>query len=257
MKKKIILLPLLALCLTGCDLSSLSNNRNGQDSYSREPRSSVEVEDVAIKLLNSVTIFPDLNDDVNLDDFVDIDPGVGYTLNDFTFTSSNQSVIKIENYHAKCIGEGYCEVKVAGPTITKEPCLSFFVGSIAGTYIAQAPLGSKFSLEIGEMNNAEERACEVNVLIKDGAKINKTAIEPYSGKATYIKDRTPFLNLTFEGDKPAALSSITNYLENFGLDTTEFDIDINVYGLMAYDEDYGLEIKMMVNDWPVALYAAE
>ena len=257
MKKRVVLLPLLALCLIGCNLNFNSNNQNSNDASSREPISSIAPEDIAIKLLNAVTIFPDLNDEIDLDEYADINPGFDYTLSDFTFTSTNNSVIKIENYHAKCIGEGYCEVKVSGPTITKEPSLSFYVGSIAGKYVAQAPLGSKFSLEIGEMNNAEERACEVNLTIKEGAKINKTDVAPFEGKATYIKDRTPFLNLAFDGDSPSSLSSIVAYLSTFGLDGEEFDIETNIYGLMAYDEDYGLEIKMMVNEWPVALYSAD
>lgn len=256
MTKKIILLPALALLLTGCNLGFNSNNQNN-DGTSSEPRSSTKPEDIAIKLLNSVTVFPDLNDEIDLDEYADINPGFDYTLRDFTFTSTNNDVIRIENYHAKCVGEGYCEVKVSGPTITQEPSLSFFVGSIAGTYVAQAPLGSKFSLQIGDMNNAEERECDVKVVIKDGAKVNKTEVEPFEGTATYIKDRTPFLNLTFDGDAPNALASITAYLAAWGVDGEQFDIETNIYGLMSYDEDYGLEIKMMVNEWPVALYAAE
>ena len=255
MKKKIVLLPLAALLLTGC--ANLGFSNNGQQDQSREPRSQVEIEDVAIKLLNSVTVFPALNDDLDLDDYADFDPGCGYTLQDFTFTSSNPNVIRIENYHAKCIGEGYAEVSVTGPTIKKALYLSFFVGSIAGTYTPDMrELKNKVVLEIGEAD-PETFECEVNVRIADGTTYNREAIEAYSGKATFVKDRSPFLNLTFEDNGPAAFYPLTAYLSTFGLDAEDFNLQTNVYGLMSYDEEWGLELKMMLNGFPVSLYAAE
>ncbi|MBP5574583.1 MAG: hypothetical protein J6X50_02425 [Bacilli bacterium] len=254
MKKKLILLPLLTLCLAGCANMGFGSQNNNNGGGSKAPASSIPVEDIAVKILDSVTFFPDLNDDLDLDDYVDFDPGVNYTLRDYTFTSTNDKVIKIENYHAKCVGEGYAEVNVQGPGLTNGAYLSFFIGSIAGNYAPSEPaLKDRITLSLGEPN--ADRECAVSLVIEEGAKYNYSNVEAYNGTAKYVKDRTPFLNLTFDDAAPRAFTSINAYLSTFGLDAEQFNITTNVYGLMSYDETYGLEIRMMLNDFPVSLYA--
>ena len=239
--------------LTGC--ADLGFGSREKTDTSKAPKSSLPVEEIAVKLLNSVTFFPELNDDLDLSEYVELDPGFGYTLKDYTFSSSNDKVIRIENYHATCIGEGYAEVTIAGPKIPADASLSFYVGSIAGTYSARGEraIEGKFTIEIGEADPVSKES-NVNVTILEGASYNKTSIPAYQGTATYVKDRSPFLNLTFADEGPSGLVPISAYLSTFGVNAEDFDITTNIYGLMSYDEEYGLEIKMMLNDFPISIY---
>ena len=59
MKKKLILLPLLALTLTACDLSSLmggGNNNLGDESAEPRERSSLDPNDLAIKIADMFSV---------------------------------------------------------------------------------------------------------------------------------------------------------------------------------------------------------
>lgn len=253
MKKGIILLP-LAFVLASCSLNlgdSFGGGNNGDRS-----RAQLDPNDVALKILNAITVFPEVNDEINFDDYVDFDPGFDHTLSEYTFVSSNPSVISINGYHAKCEKEGFTVVSISGPGINQPTELSFYVGSISGKYVPDNKrIKDLVSFTIGDME-AETRVCDFSLEIKEGEFRRNQPLRNYQGQGTYVKNGSPFLMLDFEADAPKYFSPITDYLSLFGIDAdlTEYGIQTNVYGLLSYDEDYGVCIRTIFYGEEVDFY---
>lgn len=254
MKKSIVLLPLLVASLTACssfDLGGNQNNGNGGGS-----KSSISPNEIAVKILNAITVFPEVGDELDFNDYVNFDAGFDHTLSEYTFTSSNPSVISIDGYHAKCEKKGYTAISVSGPGINQLTELSFYVGSLAGTYVPDTgALSSKISLELKE---AEGRgAYTFDLKIKEEGRYNKREFSPAESTGTAAKELVPFLFMDFEGGAPSSFAPVSSYLESFGVtpelfgmfDATEEykQIAANVYGYMLGDPDYGVTIKMLFN----------
>ena len=254
MKKKLILLPLLALTLTACDLSSLmggGNNNGGVESAEPRERSSIDPNDLAIKIADMFSIFPEVGDDIDMSEYVTFDTGTDYKLADFTFTSSNQSAIKIVNgYHATCVGEGYTEITVSGPGLNTPVILSFYVGSIAGNYTPDSgALKGIVNLNIARGENGAY-TFNLNVAPTDRVNsYNKRAINQYNGGGSLVKNISPFVPMEFDGEAPSNFSPVTNYLSELVGEVDEIkDLTQDVYGFMAADSYYGVVFKMRFNE---------
>lgn len=260
MKKKIVLLPLLLLSLTACDLSNLlpnGNNNNGggsQDVSSRE-RLSIDPNDLAIKIADFVSVFPEIGDELDMSDYIDFDTGTDYRLEQFTFTSSDSSVISIENYHARCLKQGFAIISVTGPGINTPVEITFYVGSIAGNYV---PFDSKalegvISLNIAQ--GADGYNFNLNV-VANGKKYNNRDIVSYSGSGTLIKNISPFLPFDFDGEAPSSFQPVTNYVTELVPEAAEFeDLGQDLYGFMVADADEGVLIKVRYNEKFITLAA--
>ena len=212
MKKKLILLPLLALTLAACDLNLGDFSQNAENT-SRE-RSSLNPNDVAIKVLNLVSLFPDVGDSVDLSEYVNFDTGFEYQLSDYTFTSSDNTIIKVENYKAECLKQGYCVLKMEGPGINTPIELSFYVGSIAGEYVPEMPYSKYVSFTFEEPTEEGSREYNFKLDIKAN---EQRGLEEYHGTGKYVKDGTPFLVLDFDANAPKYFSPVSDYLDQFGL----------------------------------------
>lgn len=255
MKKSIILLPLLLASLTACSsLDFGGNSQNGNNGGGN--KASINPNDVAVKILNAITVFPEIGDELDFNDYVNFDAGFGHTLSEYTFQSSDPSVISINGYHAKCEKKGFTSISVSGPGINQLTELSFYVGSIAGTYVPDTrALSDKVELEI---KDAEGRgAYTFDLKIKEGGTYNKRDYSAAESTGTILKDITPLLNMNFEGGAPTSFAPVTDYLATFGLTTdllSQFgatdeikQIAANVYGYMLGDPDTGVTIKMLFN----------
>lgn len=253
MKKKVILLPLLALMLTACDLSSLMNNGGGNNNEAPESRekSSLSPNDVAIKVANFVSVFPEVGDKVDLGDYLTFED-VKYTLDQFTFTSLNPDVIRIDNvnYKAECLKDGYAAISVTGPGLERAVEISFYVGSIAGQFVPDSrALSNVISLNIAG-NVTDGYTFNLNV-VSNGSKYNKRDIVSYSGAGTLLKNISPFVPMTFEGAAPSSFSPVGNYLIDLVGEqyVGEFkDLTNDVYGFMVADPVDGVILKMRFNE---------
>ena len=260
MKKKLFLLPLLMMALTACDLSDFlgsgMNNNNQQQATSRE-RSSIDPNDLAIKIADIVSVFPEVGDDVDMSEYVTFDTGTDYKLADFTFTSSNENVIRIQNgYHATCVGQGYATIAVSGPGLNTPVEISFYVGSIAGHYVPDSrALSGVISLDITG-SFAEGYAFNLTV-VNNGRQYNKRDIVDYNGGGTLIKNYSPFVPMDFNGEAPTSFEPIANYiLDLVGEDAGEFkDLTDDVYGFMAADPTFDLLFKMRFCNTFISLIA--
>ena len=255
MKKKLILLPLLALTLTACDLSSLmgggGNNNLGDESAEPRERSSISPNDLAIKIADMFSVFPEVGDDVDMSEYVTFDTGTDYKLADFTFTSSNQSAIKIVNgYHATCVGEGYTEITVSGPGLNTPVVLSFYVGSIAGNYTPDS--GALKGIVNLNIARGESGAYTFNLNVAPTARVstyNKRDINAYDGGGSLVKNISPFVPMQFDGAAPSNFTPVTNYLTELVGEVDEIkDLTQDVYGFMAADSFYGVVFKMRFNE---------
>jgi hypothetical protein len=264
MKKKIVLLPLLLFTLSACSGMDLPRpNNDEQSDASAQPQSSFDPNDAAIKILNMVTIFPEVGDAVDFNEYVDFAAEYEHTITEYTFTSSDQNVIRVNGYAAECVGSGYATVSLSGPGINQPTSLSFYVGSIAGTYLPDSsPLYKDkarttpyVTFTIGEAN--AERECAFSFDAPEAFNHRKTTpIEAFHNQGVYIKDGSPFLALNFEAGAPKYFSPVTDYLAMFDLDLG-LDIDSNIYGLLSYDEIYGVCVKTIFNNELVEFYIAE
>lgn len=252
MKKRLILLPLL-LSLTACSGLNFNNNQNNNNGEtSTRQRSALNPNDIAINVLNSIAVFPEVGDSVDLTEYVTFDESWQHTIDEYTFTSSNPEVIKIEGYSAVCLKEGYTDIALAGPGINQDTSLSFYVGSIAGKYVPENKgLADLVSFEIGEINNNEQRISNFTLTIKEGT-FKKQKLQAYNGAGTFFKG-SPFLALDFEADAPKYFKPVTDYLELFGIDA-DLDIDSNVYGILACDAVYGVYIQTFFLDSSVVFF---
>ena len=260
MKKKLILLPLL-LSLTACsglDLNSYLNNGNNNQNEqgSQRERTSLTPNDVAIKVLNAISIFPEVGDSIDFSEYVTFDEDFNHAISEYTFTSSNPEVIKVEGYAASCLKQGYAAISLEGPGINQPTELSFYVGSIAGTYVPDSKqIADKISFTIGEINNAEERKANFNLTIQECA-YKKSNLKAYEGSGSFLKG-SPFLALDFEGDnKPSGFKPVTDYLAYFGLDA-DLNIQSNVYGILSADPVWGVSIQTFLLDSSVVFYLQE
>ena len=260
MKKRLVLLPLL-LSLTACsgmNLNSyMNNNGNGANEASNPAGASsknngIVLNDTAINVLNSIAIFPEVGDSVDLTEYITFDETWQHTIDEYQFTSSDPEVIKIEGYSAACLKEGYSDIAIQGPGINQDTSLSFYVGSIAGKYVPENKgLADLVSFEIGEINNNEQRISNFTLTIKEG-KFKKTQLKPYTGSGSFLKG-SPFLALEFEEDAPKYFKPVTDYLELFGIDE-DLNIDSNVYGILACDAVYGVYIQTFFLDSSVVFF---
>ena len=260
MKKRIVLLPLLVLALTACDGLNLndligSNGGNNQQEASSRERSSVNPNDVAIKIADYVSVFPEVGDAVDLSEYIEFETGTDYKLSDFTFTSSDPSVIAIDSqlYKANCLKEGYTAITVSGKGIETPVPISFYVGSIAGNYVPDSrALSGVISLNIAQVEN--NYTFDLNV-VNNGKLYNKREIDDYSGSGSLIKNISPFLPLDFEQASPTNFEPIANYLlDLIGNGAEQFkDLTNDVYCFMVADPDAGVLIKMRFNNTFVTL----
>lgn len=251
MKKSLFLLPLLTFSLSAC--SGLNFNNSDVSDVPSKEQSSLSPNDVAIKVLNAITLFPEVGDSVDFNEYVTFDTGYEYQISDYTFTSSNADIIKVNGYAAECVGNGYATVAISGPGINQPTNLSFYVGSIAGKYIpdsARLARDELVTFEIGEAN--ENRECSFTLNVKDGTYRNRT-LKAYTCEGTYFKTGLPFLTIDFEDGDSKNFTPITEKLSMLGLNA-DFGIESNVYGLMAYDVEYKVCIKTIFCDELVEFY---
>ena len=254
MKKKIVLLPLLALMLTACDLNSLMPNgggNNNNEAPESHEKSSVSPNDIAIKVADYVSVFPEVGDKVDLGEYITFED-VKYTLDQFTFTSLNPDVISIDqqNYKANCLKDGYAAIKVSGPGLERAVEISFYVGSIAGQFVPDSRnLADVISLNVAG-NFTDGYTFNLDV-VANGNKYNKRDIVSYSGNGSLIKNISPFLPMTFESAAPSSFSPITSYLSLLvGQENVDKfnDLTGDIYGFMVADPDYGVVLKMRFNE---------
>ena len=258
MKKKIVLLPLLVLALTACDLNSLMNNNGGnnnqQNANEATSRAPIELNDAAIKIADMVSIFPEVGDELDLSEYISFDTGTDYKLEQFTFTSKNPDVISINNYHAICAKQGYAAVEVTGPGINTPVVVSFYVGSIAGNYVPDSKaLDGVINLNIVQGNEGYSFTLDV---VNKGKDYNKKPIISSSSRGTLIKNLTPFVPMMFDGEAPSSFAPITNYISELIPEAEEFqDLTQDMYGFMSADPDEGVLFKMRFNEKFITLAA--
>lgn len=262
MKKKIILLPLLLLGLTACDGLNIndlmggnnSNNNGNQEASSRE-RLSIDANDLAIKVADLVSVFPEIGDELDMSEYISFDTGTDYRLEQFTFESLNPDVISIENYHARCLKQGFAIIKVSGPGLNTPVEITFYVGSIAGNYVPfdSKALAGVISLNIAEGTNGYN--FDLNV-VSNGKKYNNRDIISYSGSGTLIKNISPFLPFDFNGEAPSSFEPVTNYVTELVPEAAEFEeLGEDLYGFMVADADEGILIKVRYNEKFITLAA--
>ena len=257
MKKRIILLPLLALALTACDLSDLMGGGNNNGNRSADPieQRSVDPNDVAIKIADQVSLFPEVGDDLDLNEYISFDDDVKYTIDQFTFESTVPNILRIQNYRATCLAQGYTTIKVSGPGLNTPVEISVYVGSIAGKYVPD----SKALDGVLELNIVRSEAGAYSFtldIVNNGKQFNKRDIVAYNGGGTLVKNISPFVPMEFEGSAPTTLSPITSFLGDLGLNPEDFaDLTQDVYGFMAADPDEGVLFKMRFNEKFITLAA--
>lgn len=234
--------------LTACDLSSLMNNGGGnkEPAESRE-QSSLTPNDIAIKIANFVSVFPEVGDELDMSDYISFDTGTDYKLEDFTFTSKQPDVIKIENYHARCLKDGYAEVVVTGKGINNPVSIDFHVGSIAGNYsIDSSAYKNLVTLDITKNNDGYNFLLKVN---PTGKQYRGNNVPAYEGSGTLLKNISPFVPFTFENAAPSMFSPITEFITTFVPDAAKYaDLGDNIYGYMVADEDLGVIFEMRFYD---------
>lgn len=245
MKKKIILLPLLVMALTACDLSSLMGNggNNNGGNEGAQSRAQVDPNDAAIKIASFISVFPEVGNELDMSDYIEFDTGTDYRLEQFTFESQNPDVISVNNYHAICEKEGFASIKVTGPGINTPVEISFYVGSIAGNYtIDSTTYAGVVNLNI--VKNNDNYLFNLSV-VPNGKKFNKNEVVPYEGSGTLLKNLSPFVPFNFDGEAPSAFKPVTSFLNDLGLKSEEFDnLTQDMYGFMSADEDVGVIFKM-------------
>ena len=257
MKKKIILLPLLALMLTACDLSQLMPNGGGNNEPAESAeRSSLSPNDIAIKVADFVSVFPEVGDELDMSDYISFDTGTNYRLEQFTFESTVPEVISVSNYHARCLKKGYASIKVSGPGLNRPVEISFYVGSIAGTYrMDSSSFRDAIKLEIIEGTEGYSFTLDV---VNNGKKFNKRDIVDYNGGGSLLKNISPFLPMDFDGAAPSSFEPIGSFLIDLigEQNLNQFkDLTDDVYGFMAADPTEGVIIKVRFNESFVDLIA--
>lgn len=245
MKKKFaLLLAATALMLSACNLSTSSgSDPSGDGGNTPTPVTPTDVNDTAIKILNSFTMFFDVGDSLNLSDYVTFDPGYGHVLADYKFTSSDSSVVKIVRYNASCVGQGFCSIKIEGPGINRYTALSVYVGSVAGKYIPDSSKLSKLmSIELGETN--ENKVGSIHLTVDSGS-YHGTALQELDLYGTYAKIGIPFLTVKFES-RPRQFHSVGSLLNSYGINLKEYaDVLDDIYFMLDYFPGEGIVLKTL------------
>ena len=247
------------MALTACDLNSLMGGNNGGGNNAANEggtsRAPINLNDTAIKIADMFSIFPEVGDDLNLDDYVDFDTGSDYKLQDFTFESLNPDVISINNYHASCIKQGYAAIKISGPGLNTPVELSLYVGSIAGHYVPDSrALNGVVDLNVVQGENGYSFALNV---VSNGKNFNNRPIVSSSSAGTLVKNITPFLPFVFDGAAPSSFSPITNFITDIVPEAEDIkDLGEDVYGFMSADSDAGVILKMRFNEYFIDLTIA-
>ena len=236
------------MSITGCSLPSSGSNETNSNTNSGNSGSVVDTaNDVAIHVLNLVSFFPEIGDSIDFGDYLYFDAGFGHTLSEYTFKSSDPTVIKVTSYNATVLKNGLATVTITGPGIKKALELTFYVGSVAGTYVPDSSrIKDKIALTIGEIDK-DTRTADFSLSIKEGKFNSKSNLNPYEGGGTFTKLPVGILSLDFEGDKPADVRPLTDALSLFGIDgfQDQYGITQSIYGLMVYDIDQVM-IRMLV-----------
>ena len=235
------------------NISAVSSNENS--SGTSNERFSNYPNDLAIKVANIVSVFPEVGDEVDMSEYITFNTGTNYKLGDFTFTSSNQQVIQIvDGYKASCIGQGYTAIAVSGPGLNTPVEISFYVGSIAGHYVPDSrALSGVISLDIvGSFTDGYTFTLNVT---SNGRQYNKRDIVNYDGSGTLIKNLSPFVPMQFNGEAPSSFEPIANYLlDLLSEDASQFkDVTEDVYGFMSAEPEEGILIKMRFNNTFITL----
>lgn len=230
MKKSLALLPLLLFAVTACNNSGpvVTPETPSGDS---QPGGQTDID----KLLSYVTLFPEVGDQIDLDEYATEEMD-GHSLSQYTFTSSDNNIIEIQGYKAVCKAGGYAKVTVEGPGLETPLTISFWTGSIAGEYKPYYPksLKDKITLNIGAVN--DERISEFSLHINEGS-FRNTKFKEYDGAGTLFKNGSPFVVFEFDGAEPKNFSPISGYLTSLGLTGDIAGLADNVYGYLDYDFD--------------------
>ena len=239
MKKRYALLALLTLAISSC--SGLNFNNSNQSNANGNEQSSLAPNDIAINILNSATFFPEVGDSIDLNEYLTFDENFQHTISEYTFKSSNPAVLELNGLSAKCKSSGYAAVAITGPGINRPTEISFWVGSIAGTYLTDSVrLKNLITFTIGEVD--ANRNSSVHLEIKEGTYSKNVKINAFDGQGTMFKNGTPFLQIDFPNGGPSDFAPINSYLSALGV-SGDLPIPDNTYGLLSYDTAYGLSIK--------------
>lgn len=239
MKKRFALIALLTLALSAC--SGLNFNNENQNDSGDVQQSSLTPNDIALNILNSATFFPEVGDSIDLNEYISFDSSFQHTISEYTFTSNNPAVLEINGLSAKCKAHGYAAIAVTGPGINRPTEITFWVGSVAGTYIPDsARLKNLVTFTIGEVD--ANRVSPVHLVVKEGTYSKNVKVNAFDGEGTMFKNGTPFLQIDFPNGGPSDFAPINSYLTALGV-SGDLPIPDNTYGLLSYDTAYGLSIK--------------
>ena len=233
--------------LTACDLSSLMPTGGSREPAEPREQSSLTPNDVAIKIANFVSVFPEVGDELDMSNYISFDTGTDYKLEDFTFTSKQPDVISIENYHARCLKDGFAQIEVTGKGISKPVLIDFHVGSIEGNYsIDSTAYPNLVTLNITKENDEYKFLLKVN---PNGKKYKGNDVPSYEGSGTLLKNISPFVPFNFDNAAPSAFSPITEFITRWVPDASQYaDLGENVYGYMVADEYLGVIFEMRFYD---------
>lgn len=254
MKKRFALLTALTvLALSACNFNPYNNSNNeGNPSSNNTVQTSVSKEEQLVNVISNQTYFPEVGDQINLGDYIEIDEEVNAVASQYTFTSSNPSVVEIKGLSATCKSAGFATVTVTGPEIKQPLSLFFYTGSVAGTYVPDSSrLKDLMSIQISNKN--EQGVCPIHLTVKAGNYRNK-ALNPFDEDGVFYKNISPLLIVDFANGKPKDFSPVTELLSVLNVELPD-EIPDNVYGLLSYDEAYGVGIKVLIRGDVIEFFA--
>ncbi len=246
--KLLVLASLLALPLvTACD--QLTNPTRRSD-HSTVFVDSDNMADTALRIANLTTLFLDVDDEYDFNYYLSFSDGRELNIADYTFVSTDNNVLTINNYVAKAVGEGFCYVNVSGPGLKKTYKQTVYVGSVAGNYVLDGKVGSSNV----SMNLNDEG---FTLQVQEGV-YHKEDIAAYSGSGAWSRESIFFLKLAFEGAAPTEVLSIENALASFGLPEDVIpSIQTNYFGRLNYEEGIGITCDMFFHDSLITLVNAK
>lgn len=240
----LLALPLISAC------GQLPNPAERSSDHSTVFAESDNIADAALRVANLTTLFLDVNDEYDFNYYLSFSDGRELHISDYTFVSTDQSVLTIENYVAKAVGEGFCYVNVSGPGLKKTYKQTVYVGSVAGNYVLDGKVGSSnVSMNLGSEG--------FTLAVQEGT-YHKDDIAAYNGTGTWSREAVCFLALTFNGAAPTEVRSIENALAAFGLPNDVLSqIQTNYYGRLNYEEGVGITCDMFFHDTLIKLVNAK
>ena len=247
--KKVLVLVAALLGLAACSLPMGSGNNSNSNNNNNNPNGNInnqdDVNDAAIKILNLITLFPEVGDKVDFSEYVTFDPGYGHTLSEYTLKSNDNSIVSVEGYKVTCLNQGHANVEISGPGIKKKTEFSIYVGSVAGTYVPDSKrIANKISFTMEDVNENREGKCHLTVL--DGT-YNKSNLHPFDGDGTYFKNGTPIVNVSFPEEAPKDFVSISAILASYGVSfPSSFEVLDNSFIWMDYDPEFGVYLKVLL-----------